>query len=88
MIPSAIVFYFYIIIDLCSGVTCSNPGEQCVDGMCQCGTVFSCEGLPSGSFCDSANSICKCSATAASCKITEDCVNGVCKQGTILVIHN
>ena len=62
---------------------CSISGETCVSGACKCGTASSCAGVASGSFCDAANNVCKCSATVAACSGTTDtCTGGVCKCGT------
>ena len=49
--------------DPCDGVVCNIPGETCVNGMCRCGALCSCEGNPSGEFCDPIANQCKCSAT-------------------------
>ena len=71
------------IIDLCAAVTCSNPGETCVEGKCKCGTRDSCVGTTSGAYCDAENNQCKCSETVDSCSGTTDtCTSGVCKCGS------
>ena len=54
--------------DPCDGIVCNVPGEKCVNGQCKCGSACSCEFNPAGRFCDSNNSICKCSATEDACK--------------------
>ena len=46
----------------CDAIVCNVPGEACENGICKCGSARSCEGSLSGSFCDVANSKCKCSA--------------------------
>ena len=77
------------IIDLCAGVTCSNTGETCVEGLCMCGTASSCVGIGSGSYCDSTNNVCKCSKTLDACSGTTDtCDNGACKCGTSSACSN
>ena len=49
-------------------IVCNVPGETCQDGVCKCGTACSCEGRPTGSYCDADNSICKCSDTEDACE--------------------
>ena len=71
------------IVDLCAAVTCANPGETCVEGICKCGSRATCAGVASGAYCDAANNQCKCSETVDSCSGTTDtCTSGVCKCGT------
>ena len=66
-----------------SGDACSISGETCVSGTCMCGTASSCAGVTSGSYCDAANNVCKCSATVDACSGTTDtCTSGVCKCGS------
>ena len=66
--------------------TCCVSGETRVNGACQCGNSCSCKGISTGSYCDAANSQCKCSATKDSCKVTEDCVNGECVRKYFFII--
>jgi len=72
----------------CENVVCQSP-ETCKNGVCKCGKNSSCYGLLSGSFCDSENSVCKCTKDLNSCKenangleycdITAKNGTGVCK---------
>ena len=66
------------------GETIALPLSPCLATSyeCQCGTSTSCSGLTTGSYCDAANNICKCSADVASCSgSTPLCKNGVCVAG-------
>ena len=58
----------------CGGVnsiTCTVPGESCIEGICRCGTSGSCENRRSGYYCDPIRSECLCSASLKSCSDTE-----------------
>ena len=84
-------------IDSCSGTTdkctfdmctcggnqaCDVAGEICQDGKCMCGSIHSCGGKLSGSYCDSTRSECKCSSTIGACNATTDrCINEQCTCG-------
>ena len=62
----------------CAGVSCNVPGETCVNGICKCGSSCSCDNKRTGSYCDSANSQCKCGKDTDSCQKGETCVDGAC----------
>ena len=64
----------------CDGIVCNVANETCVDGICKCGNACSCEGRITGSFCDSDNSKCKCSATEDACNghLKCDTTDGKC----------
>ena len=84
-------------IDSCAGTTdkctfdmctcggnqaCDVAGEICQDGKCMCGSIHSCGGKLSGSYCDSTRSECKCSSTIDACNATTDrCINEQCTCG-------
>ena len=60
-------------------------GETCVNGVCMCGTSLSCAGQATGSYCDAANNICKCSSSVSACtgSDVDTCVNNAaCHCGT------
>ena len=66
------------VVDLCSGVTCSNSGETCSSGVCKCGSSSTCVGQSTGSYCDAANNVCKCSASVAACSSGFECSSDTC----------
>ena len=54
----------------CSGQNlsdCKVAGETCVDGICRCGALSSCEGRKTGAFCDPRLGECRCSENLVSC---------------------
>ena len=54
----------------CSGVnktSCNVEGESCIDGVCRCGMLASCEGRKSGAYCDPFRGECRCSKNLPSC---------------------
>ena len=68
----------------CAGIKCTIPGEKCINGACMCGLSPSCAGRITGSYCDVANNICKCSPTVMACKFAERCdvMQKVCRCGS------
>ena len=67
--------YQYIIVNCfieihCSGQNlsdCKVAGETCVDGICRCGALSSCEARKTGALCDPRLGECRCSENLASC---------------------
>ena len=67
--------YQYIIVNCfieihCSGQNlsdCKVAGETCVDGICRCGSLSSCDGRKTGAFCDPILGECRCSENLESC---------------------
>ena len=56
--------------------------EICVSRQCKCGSIPSCVGAVTGSYCDAKNSICKCAIGVAACHISgETCMSGACVCG-------
>ena len=54
----------------CSGqnpLDCKVAGEVCVDGICRCGSLSSCEGRKTGALCDPILGECRCSENLISC---------------------
>ena len=70
------VLFFRFYLD--GGVSCSISGETLVDGLCKCGSSASCTYQSTGSYCDSANSECKCSENKPACPGSAICSNGQC----------
>ena len=69
--------------DPCEGIVCNVPNETCVDGVCKCGNACSCNtGSITGSYCDSENGKCKCSATEDVCEgnLKCDTSDGKCRR--------
>ena len=75
---------------MCNSVQC-GIGESCASNICKCGSIASCIGLSTGSYCDPAGNdglgVCKCSSSLASCEglttgDTCDSDNNVCRCGT------
>ena len=67
--------------DPCDGIVCNVENEKCVDGICKCNQACSCEHSLSGSYCDWANSKCKCSETVDACEGNLSCdkTDGTCR---------
>lgn len=70
----------FILGEPCNTTACNNKGETCSGRLCKCGEKISCKNRVSGSYCDFANSKCKCSENTDACQFPEVCKNGRCGE--------
>lgn len=61
------------MVNLCLEIQCQNTsdckveGETCIEGVCKCGSMSSCENRKTGDVCEPMNGECRCSETLSSC---------------------
>ena len=71
----AVIYKHNIILALClviqcsgqNSSTCNVAGETCIDRICRCGPMSSCQDRKTGSFCNSTVGECRCSENLESC---------------------
>ena len=66
---------------------CKVEGETCIDGVCRCGPISSCNARKTGAFCDPINGECRCSESLPLCPDPSrgnvcDSKDNVCKCST------